>query len=188
MSRRPPRAPEAPPAGVYELRYRLERSYRLLGWPMLASGLIGFVVALLTFHPWVFLLSGPAMGAGWWLLRHDVREELVLAPRTRRLQLVRSYGRQTKVRRELDLRGFVRLETAQYDNRPKGLRCMILLFRADGSAEKLDDRLHEPLLVDTCRQLAQAAALDFRDVGRVDINPPRARLIADEEDEVGVSL
>jgi hypothetical protein len=167
------------PAGAYELRFRLERSYRPFGWCFLASGIVGFFVAIVTFHPWVFLITGSAMGAGLWLIRHDIREDLVVLPRTHRLRLTRAFGRKVQVRREYNLREFVRLETASYLLRPKGLRCMILLFRADGGVEKVDDRLHEKLLIEQCRQAAEAAGLAFIDRGRIDAPAP-ARLDGDD--------
>lgn len=159
---------KADTGGVYELRYRLERSYRPWGWVFGGFGAVGFVVAIVFAEPWLLLCSGPALAAGLWLLLKDPREYLVVEPRTRRLKLVRCHGRQVRVRREYDLREFTRLETAQYLNRPRGLRTMLLLFRGDGSVEKVDDRLHEPTLVRLCGDAAQAAGLDFVDRGRVD--------------------
>ncbi|MBI5830886.1 MAG: hypothetical protein HZB16_01070 [Armatimonadetes bacterium] len=159
---------DATPAGAYELQYRLEGTYRIHGWVLLVSGIVGFFLAIGFGDPWLFLFAGPAMGAGVWLLRNDPREYLVVQPRVRRLQVVRVHGKHRKVRRWFNLREFERLETAQYILRPKGLRCMIVLFRPDGTAAKVDDRIHEAQLVRLCADVAAAAELEFVDKGRVD--------------------
>ncbi len=166
--KRPAGRKDVSPGGAYEVLFRLESSYRIHGWVLLVSGVIGFFLAIGFGDPWLFLFAGPAMGAGYWLLRNDPREYLVVQPRTRRLQVVRAYGKQRRVRREFNLREFRRLETAQYNLRPKGLRCMIVLFRADGSAEKVDDRIHDADLVRLCADVAEAAELEYVDKGRVD--------------------
>lgn len=169
---------------AYELRFRLERSYRPLGYAFLLSGLVGFGVAIMG-ALLLLLVAGPALGLGVWLLTKDIREYLIVEPRTRKLRLVMAYGRGLKERRSYNLREFVRLETAQYDARPKGVRCMLLLFRGDGSVEKIDDRIHEPSLVELCRQVAEAAQLDFVDKGRID-QPRAPRLGAEGEAEPAV--
>lgn len=159
------------PAAAYEVRFRLEGSYRRHGYVFLAVGIVGFFAAILAGEPWLFLFTGPAMGAGLFLIFKDPREYLIVEPRRRHLKLVRVYGRRERVRRDFALRQFVRLETAQYDNRPKGVRCMILLFRADGTVEKVDDRIHEDVLPQLCADVAREAGLEFVDRGRIDREP-----------------
>lgn len=163
---------EAEPAGAFEVRFRLEGSFRRHGWGFFAFGLIGFFAALLSWEPWLFLFSGPAMGAGLFLIVRDPREYLIVEPRRRRLRLVRVYGRSERVRRDYDLRHFVRLETAQYDGRPKGKRCMIVLLGRDGRVEKVDDRIDEPILHEICADVAREAGLEYLDRGRIDLDPP----------------
>lgn len=165
------RRAEPEPATAYEVRFRLEGSYRRHGYGFLAFGLVGFVLAVLAGEPWLFLFTGPAMFAGLFLIFRDPREYLVVEPRRRHLRLIRVYGRHERVRRDYPLRQFARLETAQYDARPKGLRCMILLFRANGTVEKVDDRLHDPLLPQVCADVARQAGLEFIDRGRIDVEP-----------------
>lgn len=176
------RQDETTPAGPYEVRYRLEDSYRKTGIWFLVFGIIGFLIALVTAEPWLWVASGPAAGAGIWVLRNDPREYLVLEPRRKRLRLVRTYGKKNKVRGEYNLREYNRLETAIYLNRPKGERCMIVLFRPDGSVEKVDDRVNDEELVQICRNLAAEAGLEFVDRGRIDeVVPPRMTTVVDDE-------
>lgn len=170
MSRARPSRQAEQPGSAYELLWRLERSYRPYGWLLVFSGLVGFGIVFTIGDPWLVLLAGAALAGGIWLLRNDPREYLALQPRTRRLQLLRSYGRRRKVRREYDLREFSRLETAQYDSGPKGRRCMILLWRDDGTVEKVDDRIHDAELVRLCGELAEEAELDYLDKGRIDVS------------------
>ncbi|MBI2302789.1 MAG: hypothetical protein HYU66_28115 [Armatimonadetes bacterium] len=160
------------PAGAYDIRFRLERSYRAYGWPFFAVGLLGFAIGMLTGHPWLFIAAGGAAAAGLWIYFKDPREYLIVQPRRRRLQIVRVFGKQTRVRGDYDLREFVRLETARYLLRPRGLRCMLLLFRADGSVEKVDDRVDDKELSGLCCQVAEAAGLEYDDRWRVDLEPP----------------
>ncbi|NUQ01412.1 MAG: hypothetical protein HUU35_16335 [Armatimonadetes bacterium] len=155
------------------MRFRLEKSYRVWGLLFFLLGGAGFAVSVLSGHLLLLFLTGPACGAGLWLYFNDPREYLVVNPRRHRLQLVRSYGKKNRVRREYQLKEFVRLETARYLNRPKGLRCMILLWRADGSVEKVDDRLDDPELTDLCAEVAAAAGIEYVDKGRVDSAPSK---------------
>lgn len=171
------------PAGAYELRFRLEGSYRPWGILFATIGLAGFLIALATGELWLCIATGPACGGGLWLYVNDPREYLVVEPRRRRLKLLRVYGRKTKVRREYRLDEFVRLETVRYLNRPKGLRCMILLFGADGAVEKVDDRIDDDSLTEVCAEVAEAAGLAFVDKGRIDPEPRRRRGLGPRQDD-----
>ncbi len=171
------------PAGAYEVQFRLEGSYRLHGLALFTIGAVLFVLCMLGGELLLLFLTGPATGAGLWLYLKDPREYLVVNPRRKRIQLTRVYGKRVKVRRDFSLGDFCRLETARYDNRAKGQRCMVLLFRPDGSVEKLDDRVDHEGLSEVCREVAEVAGLEYVDRGRIDDDPPR-RLKADAVDEL----
>lgn len=177
------RGRQATPAGAYDVQFRIEGSYRLHGLVLFAIGAVLFVLCMIGGELLLLFLTGPATGAGLWLYLKDPREYLVVNPRRKRIQLTRVYGRRVKVRRDFDLGEFCRLETARYDNRAKGLRCMMLLFRPDGSVEKLDDRVDHASLTDLCREVAEAAGLEYVDRGRIDQDQPR-QLDGDAADHV----
>lgn len=160
------------PAGAYEVQFRLEESYRWLGVVFTFVGIAGFFLAIVTGHLLLLFLTGPAFGAGVWIWWQDPREYLVVDPRRRRLQLQRVYGKKRKVLADADLGKAVRLELARYVARPKGQRAMILLVQRNGTLEKLNDRPDDRKLVDICREVAQAAKLEFVDRGRIDLEPP----------------
>lgn len=166
------RAKDRTPPGSYEIQFRLESSYRGWGIPFFLVGSIGFLLAIVSGHFLLFLLSGPAFGGGIWLYLNDPREYYLLQPRRYRLLVVRAYGKKRKIRGEYDVREFVRLETARYVDRKRGERCLVVLFRGNGSAEKIDDRPDKPELDEVCGQVAEAAGLEFVARGRVD-EPPR---------------
>jgi hypothetical protein len=186
MSRRAGKAKrDAEPAGAYEVRFRLERSYRWWGLVFVAFASAAFMFGVVASEVLMVLLAAvPAGVAGIWLLRNDPREFLVIEPRRKRLQVVRVYGRRTKVRGEYRLGEFCRLELARYLSRPKGLRCMILLCRRDGTIEKVDDRLDDERLLEIGREAAAAAGLDFLDRGRIDLAVPARAARMDEVDDV----
>lgn len=174
---------EETPAGAYEVRFRLEGSYRWLGLIFVVVGLLGFFISLFAAEFMLLFCSGAAMGAGIWIYLQDPREYLVVLPRRDKLQLTRVYGKKIKVRGEWNLKSFVRLETAQYKAKGKGMRCMIILFRADGTAEKVDDRIHDDELLATCAEAAEAAKLEYVDRGRIDKPALATERLADEEPE-----
>ena len=172
------------PAGAYEVQFRLESSYRWLGLIFFAIGVIGFLIGIVTGHPLIFLLSGPAFGAGLWIWWNDPREYLVIDPRRFRLQMHRVYGKNRKVRADVDLHKMVRLEIARYLAKPKGKRAMILLVRQNGTLEKVDDRPDDPRLNEVCEEAAALAKLEFLDRGRIDIGDlPRETGEADDSQE-----
>lgn len=163
---------EGEPAGAYEVRYRLEGSYRRVGYGFIIAGVAGFLTAFFSGEPWLFVCSGPSAAAGLWIVLNDPREYFVVEPRRRRLRTVRVYGKRVRVRREVNLRDYVRLELARYRSRGKGMRCMVLLFGPEGQVEKLDDRIDDPILAEICAKIAADQGLDFVDRGRIDIDPP----------------
>ncbi|MCC7492480.1 MAG: hypothetical protein IT204_09050 [Fimbriimonadaceae bacterium] len=181
MRRRDRRAaPRAEQTGAYEVRYRLEPSYRARGVIFFLVGLVGFFLTVISGELLLLLLTGAATGAGIWIYWQDPREYLVVQPRRFRLQLLRVYGKQTKVRQDLSTKEFSRLEVARYRHRRRGERMLLVLFDRHGGAVKLDDRGADEELVAIGREVAAAAGLEFLDRGRVDhdASPPRVREVA----------